>query len=182
MLVFQKSVGLDKFWMMNKAVLLVGSNIGDLSKNLEQALLLISKESGTIGKASLVYLTEPWGRNDQPHFYNQVVELCTSLSAQVLMLKLLEIEMKMGRERTEKWTPRVIDLDILYFNNEIIDEPGLKIPHPRLHERRFTMEPLSELFPEMIHPCLKLTNKDLLAGLTDTLKVVALNPEPIVKS
>ena len=181
MSVFQKSVGLDNFCVMNRAVLLLGSNTGVLLRNLERALVLISEKSGAIGEASLIYETEPWGRNDQPVFNNQVVEFYTSLDAKALMQELLDIEKQMGRERKEKWGPRLIDLDILYFNNEVIHKPGLIIPHPHLHERRFTMVPLSELFPEMIHPLLKLKNKDLLARLTDTLQVVAINPEPIVK-
>ena len=166
---------------MNIAVILLGSNKGDLSQNLERALSMIAETTGTIRKTSLVYETEPWGRNDQPYYYNQVVEIYTSMDARTLMLMLLEIEKKMGRERTEKWAPRLIDLDILYFNNEIINELELKIPHPHLHERMFTMVPLSELFPEMIHPLLKLKNKELLAALKDTLRVKALDTESSVK-
>ena len=175
---------------MNRAIILLGSNEGDLSQNLHHAVILISEKSGTILKKSKIYETEPWGRCDQPFFYNQVIELSTPLNSGTLMGELLSIEKRMGRERMptsykqagkEKWAPRIIDLDILYFNDEIINEPDLKIPHPHLHERRFTLVPLSELFPEMIHPVLKLKNKVLLAALTDTLAVKSLKNESLVK-
>ena len=167
---------------MNRAVILLGSNLGDLTQNLLKAISLISEQSGKIGKTSLIYETEPWGENDQPVYYNQVVELYTSLSAMVLMLNLLNHEKKIGRVRTQKWAPRIIDLDILYFNDEVINDAKLIIPHPHLHERRFTLVPLSEIFPDMIHPLLKKKNKDLLATLKDNLRVKALFSETSVKS
>lgn len=162
---------------MNKAVLLSGSNMGDLSRNMESALIMISQNAGVIKNTSFIYETEAWGKIDQPAYYNQVIELNTTLDANTLMQKLLQIEKMMGRERTEKWAPRLIDLDILYFNNEVINEPDLKIPHPHLHERRFTLVPLSEILPDMLHPVLKRSNKDLLESLTDTLKVRVLNSQ-----
>ena len=166
---------------MNKAVLLSGSNMGDLSRNMESALIMISQNAGVIKNTSFIYETEAWGKIDQPSYYNQVIELNTTLDANTLMQKLLQIEKMMGRERTEKWAPRLIDLDILYFNNEVINEPDLKIPHPHLHERRFTLVPLSEILPDMLHPVLKRSNKDLLESLTDTLKVRVLNSQSHVK-
>ena len=166
---------------MNKAVLLSGSNMGDLSRNMESALIMISQYAGVIKNTSFIYETEAWGKIDQPAYYNQVIELNTTLDANTLMQKLLQIEKMMGRERTEKWAPRLIDLDILYFNNEVINEPDLKIPHPHLHERRFTLVPLSEILPDMLHPVLKRSNKDLLESLTDTLKVRVLNSQSHVK-
>ncbi len=166
---------------MNKAVLLSGSNMGDLSRNMESALIMISQNAGVIKNTSFIYETEAWGKIDQPAYYNQVIELNTTLDANTLMQKLLQIEKMMGRERTEKWAPRLIDLDILYFNNEVINEPDLKIPHPHLHERRFTLVPLSEILPDMLHPVLKRSNKDLLELLTDTLKVRVLNSQSHVK-
>lgn len=166
---------------MNKAVLLSGSNMGDLSRNMESALIMISQNAGVIKNTSFIYETEAWGKIDQPAYYNQVIELNTTLDANTLMQKLLQIEKMMGRERTEKWAPRLIDLDILYFNNEVINEPDLKIPHPHLHERRFTLVPLSEILPDMLHPVLKRSNKDLLESLTDTLKVRVLNSQSHVK-
>ncbi len=166
---------------MNTAVLLSGSNTGDLSRNMEYALTMIAKYAGAIQNTSFIYETEAWGKIDQPAYYNQVIELNTSLDAHTLMQKLLQIEKMMGRERIEKWAPRLIDLDILYFNNEVINESDLKIPHPHLHERRFTLVPLSEILPDMFHPVLKRSNKDLLATVTDTLKVRVLNSQSHVK-
>lgn len=167
---------------MNRAIILLGSNLGDLSQNLLKAITMISEQSGILGKTSLVYETEPWGESVQPVYYNQVVELFTSLRAKALMQNLLHIEKMIGRVRTQKWAPRIIDLDILYFNNEVINDAELVIPHPHLHERRFTLVPLSELFPDMIHPVLKKQNKDLLTALKDNLCVKALFSETPVKS
>lgn len=166
---------------MNKAVLLSGSNTGNLSLNMECALTMITQYAGDIKNTSFIYETEAWGKIDQPAYYNQVIELNTTLDANSLMQKLLQIEKMMGRERTEKWAPRLIDLDILYFNNEVINEPDLKIPHPHLHERRFTLVPLSEILPDMLHPVLKRSNKNLLESLTDALKVRVLNTQSHVK-
>ena len=162
---------------MNTAVILLGSNTGNLSQNLNQALSLIAENIGSIGKISHIYQTEPWGRADQPYFYNQVAEVFTALDAYNLLDKLLGTEAEMGRKRTEKWAPRSIDLDILYFNDVIINGHGLTIPHPHLHERRFTLEPLTEILPEMIHPLLKKRNKDLLGSLKDDLRVKKLISE-----
>ena len=160
---------------MNRAVILSGSNEGGLLKNLENAIALISKHIGIVNKSSLVYETEPWGKADQPVFFNQVIEVLTKLSAQSLMTTLLGIEKEMGRERTVKWASRIIDLDILYYNDDIIREDKLIVPHPHLHERRFALAPLAEIFPEMVHPVLKQMNKDILAGLTDNMMVKAIN-------
>ena len=153
---------------------MLGTNSGDLSGNLSRALFLIEGNIGSLGSISHIYRTAPWGRTDQPFFYNQVVEVLTNLDAYSLLEKLLQTEADMGRKRTEKWAPRTIDLDILYFNDEIINAPGLTIPHQHLHERRFTLEPLTEIFPEMIHPLLKKMNKELLLLLSDNLAVKKL--------
>jgi 2-amino-4-hydroxy-6-hydroxymethyldihydropteridine diphosphokinase len=174
---FSEFIRFGKILTMNTAVILLGSNTGALSQNLKHALKLIAQNIGSIGKISHIYQTEPWGRTDQPYFYNQVVEVFTSLDAYRLLDKLLETEAEMGRMRTEKWAPRMIDLDILYFNDVVINARGLTIPHPHLHERRFTLEPLTEIFPEMIHPLFMKKNKELLASLTDNLTVQKLKIE-----
>ena len=166
---------------MNKAVILTGTNEGDLSSNLELALELVSENTGKVIKTSGVYETEPWGRKNQPVYYNQVFEINTPLDAFSLMKKLLSIEKKMGRERTIKWAPRLIDLDILYFNDEIINTPELKVPHPHLHDRRFTLVPLTEILPDFIHPVLKKTSSELLQDLADNLNVKPLKHGTLVK-
>ena len=175
LLVFKNSVGLDKFLEMNTAVILLGSNTGELLQNLEKAISLITKKAGVIIKKSLTYETEPWGLADQPFYYNQVISINTNFEAAVLMKILLEIEIDLGRKRTKKWAPRIIDLDILYFNSAIVNEPGLIIPHPQLHNRKFTLVPLCEILPEMFHPILKHSNIQLLASVNDDLEVKPLN-------
>ena len=160
---------------MNTAVILLGSNKGDMLLNLENAKKLVSESAGKIFEVSSIYKTDPWGNKDQPDFLNQIVVVETHLNAGELIHTLLEIELRMGRKRKVKWEPRLIDLDIIYFNNEIIQEPNLTIPHKHLHERRFVLEPLAEILPAMIHPVFGKNNKELLEALTDGLKVQPLN-------
>ncbi len=120
---------------------------------------------------SSIYETEAWGLADQPAYLNQVVIAKTNLSATTLLQTLLNIEHQMGRVRTVKWEQRCIDLDILFYNNTIINEEGLKIPHPYLHQRRFTLIPLCELIPDFIHPVFNKTVKQLLAECEDIKEV-----------
>lgn len=167
---FQKSVRLKKFCFMNYATILLGSNQGDRRENLKSAVSLLVRE-GSILRSSNIYETEPWGEANQPDFFNQVIEFATPVDAQSLMHILLDIEKKSGRHRVVKWAPRIIDLDILYFNEEIIREENLVIPHPQLHNRRFTLVPLAEIFPHKIHPVLKMSSLELLKKLTDNLRV-----------
>jgi len=152
---------------MNRAVLGLGSNIGDRKKNLETARQLLSDNGCLLLKKSSVYETEPWGNRDQPAFYNQVVEIETTLNAPALMALILEIEKQMGRVRKEKWEPRVIDIDILFFNDEIIHSENLTVPHPRLHERKFVLAPLKEILPDYVHPVLKKTVSEILDQLKE---------------
>ena len=111
------------------------------------------------------------GLENQPDFYNQVIHIKTGLSAEQLIHAVLQIEEKMGRVRTVKMGPRIIDIDILFFNNEVIDEPGLIVPHPRMQERRFVLLPLAEIVADYVHPVLHKTVKLLLDECTDVLDV-----------
>jgi 2-amino-4-hydroxy-6-hydroxymethyldihydropteridine diphosphokinase len=156
---------------MNSVVILLGTNLGNRFRNLSEALLLISKSVGEVNVSSKIYETAPWGNLEQPSYLNQVIELVTPVDAITLMRKLLEIEEQMGRIRAKKWSPRIIDLDILYFNEEIIVADTLTVPHPFLHERRFVLVPLAEIFPDKVHPVLKKKNKDMLFDLKDQLEV-----------
>ncbi len=156
---------------MNSVYLLLGSNLGHREHYLETARLRIGKQVGEILSASRLYRTDSWGVTAQPEYLNQVLEVATLQPAQELLNTLLRMEQEMGRERAGKWGPRTIDLDILYFNEEIIQMPGLTIPHPHLHERRFTLAPLMELAPDFRHPLLGLTTTALLAQLQDELTV-----------
>ncbi|MGN6616109.1 MAG: 2-amino-4-hydroxy-6-hydroxymethyldihydropteridine diphosphokinase, partial [Ilyomonas sp.] len=124
---------------MNKAYLLIGGNLGDRLHNLAKASQLIEQYAGTIIQGSAVYETEAWGLKDQPSFYNQALELQTPLAVKTLMQTLLQIEEQMGRKRVEKNGPRNIDIDILLFNDSIVHNDVVTVPHPRLTERKFAL-------------------------------------------
>jgi len=156
---------------MNKAYLLTGGNMGDRQENLATAYECIGQQCGDITSASSLYETAAWGKNDQPSFLNQVLEIQTSLSPRQLLKKILHIEKQIGRVRKEKYGPRIIDIDILLFNDEIYNYPSLKIPHPELQNRRFALVPLAEIAPESIHPVFKKTITELLAICPDKLEV-----------
>lgn len=156
---------------MNLAYLLIGGNLGDRIKNITSARNYVEKEIGKIINASSIYETASWGIEEQPDFLNQVLFIQTILSAKQVITILLAIENKMGRVRSEKNASRIIDIDILFFNNDIINEPSLKIPHPQIQNRKFTLVPLFELAPEYIHPVLQKPIKELLANCKDALQV-----------
>jgi 2-amino-4-hydroxy-6-hydroxymethyldihydropteridine diphosphokinase len=156
---------------MNKAYLLTGGNLGNRLNNLIDAGKLIKQYCGKIAQQSAIYKTAAWGFTDQPDFYNQALEIQTQLSPEQLLEKLLTIEKQMGRKRDVKLGPRTIDIDILLFNNEIINQRHLTIPHPRLHERRFALTPLAEIAPNIIHPVLHKTIQQLLLECIDMLDV-----------
>ena len=156
---------------MNQAFILLGTNLGDKIANLQQAILSISANLISIVSYSDIYETEAWGNTNQDNFYNQVIELNTELSAVDLLQKLLQIEIQMGRVRNQKWEARIIDLDILYFNHEIIDTENLKVPHPYLHVRRFTLAPLVQIAAEFLHPVFNKTNTALLENCSDNSEV-----------
>jgi 2-amino-4-hydroxy-6-hydroxymethyldihydropteridine diphosphokinase len=156
---------------MNEVFFLLGSNLGDRNLFLQQAIAYIRDEIGPIVKASSVYETQSWGKTDLPDYLNQVVLVNTKLTARKALEKILGIEHQIGRIREEKWGARIIDIDILFFNSEIIDELGLHIPHPELHKRRFTLEPMAELAPNLIHPVLKKVILQLKNELSDSLIV-----------
>jgi 2-amino-4-hydroxy-6-hydroxymethyldihydropteridine diphosphokinase len=146
---------------------MIGGNIGDRLVNLENARNSIEQKCGNIQKQSSIYETEAWGYKDQPSFYNQALCIETALSPQDLMATLLAIEQAMGRERLMPLGPRTIDLDIIYYNQTIIETPTLMIPHPRLSERNFVLAPLAEIAPDFVHPIHKKTNLALYNDSTD---------------
>jgi len=156
---------------MHFVYLLLGSNLGDSKTVLKSALLLIEEEIGKIVKLSASYRTAPWGVTDQPDYLNQVAKVETALSAHDTLRGVLEIEKWLGRIRKEKWEARIIDIDILYFDNCIINEPDLKIPHPLLHLRKFVLVPLNEIAPDFVHPGFNTSNSHLLAQLDDRSSV-----------
>ena len=141
----------------------LGSNIGDKVANCLLALQEISiSDYNHIQAVSSFYKTEPIGYQEQDWFINCVVKVSTALPPRTLHSFLQEIEKHMGRQRTLRMGPRIIDLDILFYGNEVVDEVDLIIPHPHLHERRFVLVPLAELAPDLLHPLLQTTVKDLL--------------------
>ena len=159
---------------MNKAYLLTGGNTGDRMYHLETAMQLISEHCGKILKSSPIYETAAWGMTDQQDFLNQVLLVETGLKAPLLMERILELEHMMGRVRSEKYGPRKIDIDILFYNDEVIHTSSLIVPHPALHNRRFVLEPLNDLAPDLVHPVLKKTVHQLLVECPDQLPVKKL--------
>jgi 2-amino-4-hydroxy-6-hydroxymethyldihydropteridine diphosphokinase len=156
---------------MNNTYLLIGGNIGDRMAYLQQAIAVIEQRCGKIVQRSGVYSTAAWGKKDQPDFYNQCLHLQTNYAATELMEILLDIEKSLGRIRQEKMGPRVIDIDILLFNDEVIGSATLQIPHPRLAARRFALIPLAEIGGNLLHPVLHQTIDELVIQCTDDLDV-----------
>jgi 2-amino-4-hydroxy-6-hydroxymethyldihydropteridine diphosphokinase len=171
--------------MPHRAFIGIGTNLGDRLANYLEALERVGKLRQTrIVRQSSIYETEPVGEVIGP-FLNGAVEVETDLSAEVLMQQLLAVERSMGRKRVRmpkgaahaKYKPRIIDLDLLFFNKELIDTPKLKVPHPLLHERRFVLVPMSELAPALIHPRLNVSISELLAGLKSSQRVVLMRAD-----
>jgi 2-amino-4-hydroxy-6-hydroxymethyldihydropteridine diphosphokinase len=156
---------------MNKTFLLLGSNQGERAINLAEAKSKISRELGIIITASSIYKTAAWGLENQPEFYNEVIIVKTENDAFETLSLLLNIEQKMGRVRSEKWGPRIIDIDILFFNDSVINSPTLKIPHPEIQNRMFTLKPLVEVAQNFIHPVLHKSLQQLMEECLDPLPV-----------
>lgn len=156
---------------MNKAYLLLGSNMGNSKEQLLLAQKKIKKNIGKIIRLSSLYQTAAWGNTNQPDFLNQVIIIETSLSAQETIKTILSIEKEMGRIRTIKNAPRVIDIDILFYNKDIINDKDLRVPHPEIQNRNFVLSPLNELSPNMKHPVLNKTIHYLLTICPDKLNV-----------
>ena len=159
---------------MKKAYILMGGNVGDVRTSLDQAIKMLNKECGIVVKQSSLYETAPWGKADQQNFLNQALLLETTLEAAHLMDHILQIEERLGRQRVEKYGPRIIDIDILLFNNSVIRQPRLTIPHPALHLRRFALVPLVEIAPDLVHPVLQSRMNDLLQNCPDDLTVTPI--------
>lgn len=159
---------------LESVFVLLGSNLGDRELLVNQASKMIGERCGKIVAKSRLYESEPWGFKSEHWFLNQVVKVETAFSPDALMGVLLEIEKELGRDRSvphEGYVSRPMDLDILYFGNEIIDTQMVNAPHPRLHERRFTLLPLCDIAPDYVHPVMKKTNLQLLDECQDAGKV-----------
>ena len=151
----------------------LGSNLGDRQSNLDQALKLIS-ERMRLGKVSSIYDTEPIGLTNQPRFLNLACEVFTRLTPEGLLALLKGIEQKMGRY-SRSGEPRIIDIDIVLFGDQVVNTLGLIIPHPKMHERAFVLIPLAEIAPDFVHPVLKKTIKELDKAVKEVQGVMKLN-------
>lgn len=147
----------------------LGANLGDRERNIRDALACLDAEPQVrVTKvSSLLENPAVGGPADAPPFLNAVARLETALAAEPLLHRLLEIERRLGRTRERKWEPRAIDLDLLLYGDQILRSPGLMVPHPLMHERRFVLGPLAEIAPEVVHPVLKLTAAELLRRLDE---------------
>ncbi len=163
---------------MNTAYLLLGGNMGNRVSTITKAVAHIRALCGKIVKISSLFESDPWGFDDKNRFINQVIKIETAMSAKDLLQELLNIELQLGRVRdnTVNYSSRNIDIDILFFNDEIINEQELKIPHPLLQERKFTLLPLNEIAPDLYHPILNKTVKELLKECKDQLDVSRYMP------
>jgi 2-amino-4-hydroxy-6-hydroxymethyldihydropteridine diphosphokinase len=157
---------------MKKAFLGLGSNLGDREKILNEAIRMIGESVGRIVSVSSLYETEPWGFKSDLKFINMVLCIETELAPSGLIGRILMIESRLGRVRCESQnSSRTIDIDILLYDNEIIVEKAVNIPHPRMHERKFVLVPLCEIAPEALHPGLKKSVAELLKECKDKCKV-----------
>jgi len=151
---------------MPTAYIGIGSNLGNREENCERAIRLLIEHGITVTKRSSMIETEPWGVREQPKFINMAVAIGTELDPEGLLRILKKIEEEIGRLPTSRWGPRIIDLDILLYDDLIMETPDLVIPHPGVGEREFVLKPLAEIAPEKIHPIYKKSIKSLLMELS----------------
>ena len=151
-------------------IILLGSNLGDRLANLKQAIASIASFSSIL-QHSNIYQTAAWGNTDQADFLNQAIEIQTHQSAENLMQALLAIESQMGRVRLQKWEPRIIDLDIIFYESAIHNSDFIQIPHPEMQKRAFVLKPLLDIIPNFEHPILKQTITQLWEKCPDQLEV-----------
>lgn len=155
---------------MHTVVLGLGGNEGDRLLLLSEAVRLLEKEMKLV-RASAVYETAAWGRESGSPYLNQVLVLQTKMSPENTLAYIQRIEHRLGRKREAKWGDRTMDIDILYFDNEVIQSAELQVPHPQISDRKFVLAPLVEVLPEYIHPVEKMSNKELLRNCKDPLAV-----------
>ena len=155
--------------LLHQVYVATGSNQGNSIELLSKAVTLCESNVGYVGRVSSIYKTKAWGKEDQPDFYNQVFEIFTPFSPLIVMRKFLEIEKSLGRKRYEKWGPRTIDIDMLFYDNLCLEKPEIHIPHPEIQNRNFVLVPLAEIAPNKKHPKLNLVINKILKICTDPL-------------
>jgi len=163
-------------YVENWVALGLGGNMGNRLQNIGKAQMLISQQVGEIVKVSALYQTAAWGNTDQPDFLNQAIIVKTPFTPKMLLNKCLYIEKQLGRRRDIPWGPRTIDIDILLYNDAIIDKEALHIPHPHMQNRRFVLQPLADIAPNYRHPQHSISLKKLLVACPDTLPVLPFYP------
>ncbi len=157
---------------MIKLYILLGGNLGDKQQVFSEARARLNQQVGTITNQSAIYETEPWGFESDDIFWNQVIEISTAFSQEEVLLKTQQIEQELGRVRkVNQFDSRIIDIDILFYGDQIIKTENLTVPHPRIQERKFALIPLCEIAPELIHPVFQKSIRQLLDECTDPLKV-----------
>ena len=158
--------------LMIKLYILLGGNLGDKQKVFSEVRARLNQQVGTITNQSVLYETEPWGFESDDIFWNQVIEISTALSPEEVLHQTQQIEHDLGRIRkTNQFDSRVIDIDILFYGDQIIKTENLVVPHPRIQERKFALIPLSEIASELIHPVFRKSIRQILGECTDSLKV-----------
>ena len=167
--------------MNNFVYILLGANQGDTRQTFAKARDMIEKKAGEILSLSSLYQTQPWGFNSDDTFLNQAMMINTRLDPETLLKILLQIEKGLGRIRHgTHYTSRIMDIDILFYNNEMIDKETLTVPHPRMHLRNFALVPMTELAPEFVHPQLKKTMKELKRSCSDKHEVVLDEDQQVI--
>lgn len=157
---------------MIKLYILLGGNLGDKQKFFSEARTRLSQHVGTITNQSAIYETEPWGFESDDIFWNQVLEISTALSPKKVLQQTQHIELELGRIRkANQYDSRIIDIDILFYDDQVIELENLIVPHPRIQERKFALVPINEIAPELIHPVFQKSIRQLLDECPDLLSV-----------
>ena len=156
---------------MNKAYLSLGSNEGEREKWINNAISILNQTAGVVTRISSLYETKAWGLSEQPDFLNACLLLETKLNEFELLEVIKATETQLGRQRTIKWGPRTLDIDILFFNNDVIDAGEITVPHPYLQDRKFVLLPLADIASDYQHPVSGKTVSQLLAECTDSLEI-----------
>ena len=157
--------------MEHTIILHLGSNMGDRKQNLWIGFRGIDQNIGKIVSASKIYNTEPWGKEDQEDYLNAAVQLTSDLPPEEVLKQSREIEMEAGSTEKEKWGKRILDIDLLFYDDRVIQEENLKVPHPFVHKRNFVLVPLMDIIPFYRHPQLNRTIEELYLSCRDPLKV-----------